>query len=134
MCRIFFMDRLSHICKNYRIAMTTKRLKTLEENMMYRIKHRKSDIFMREDFGDLAGYDQVGRGLQRLVAKGLLAKIGYGLYARATTSPLSGKTIPKKSIHTLAKEALDRLNVEVLPTSYEVPITMKIQHMFLLVV
>lgn len=114
--------------------MTTKRLKTLEENMMYRIKHRKSDIFMREDFGDLAGYDQVGRGLQRLVAKGLLAKIGYGLYARATTSPLSGKTIPKKSIHTLAKEALDRLNVEVLPTSYEVPITMKIQHMFLLVV
>ena len=43
-------------------------------------------------------------------------KIGYGLYARATRSPLSGNTVPEKNLPSLAVEALKRLKVEVGPS------------------
>ena len=50
------------------------------------------------------------------MARGTLVKIGYGLYARATRSPLSGNTVPEKSLPSLAAEALRRLKVEVRPS------------------
>lgn len=93
--------------------MKRNRLKSLEDRMAYRVERKRGSVFLREDFGDLADYDQVGRSLRRLVAKGKLVKIGYGLYARATRSPLSGNTVPEKSLPSLAAEALRRLKVEV---------------------
>ena len=96
--------------------MKRNRLKSLEDRIAYRVERKRGSVFLREDFGDLADYDQVGRGLRRLVAKGKLVKIGYGLYARATRSPLSGNTVPEKSLPSLAAEALKRLKVEVRPS------------------
>jgi hypothetical protein len=96
--------------------MRQSRLKSLEDRMAYRVERKRGSVYLREDFGDLADYDQVGRGLRRLVAKGKLVKIGYGLYARATRSPLSGNLIPEKSLPSLAAEALTRLKVEVRPS------------------
>ncbi len=97
--------------------MKVKRNNTLEKRIAERIARKKADVLLRADFKDLGGYDQVGRGLRRLVAKGKLVKIGYGLYARAAVSPLSGKTIPTKNLPALASEALERLNVEMAPSS-----------------
>ena len=37
-------------------------------------------MFLRADFDDLGGYDQVGRALRGLVQKGQLLKLGYGIY------------------------------------------------------
>ena len=96
--------------------MRQGRLKSLEDRMAYRVERKRGSVYLREDFGDLADYDQVGRSLRRLVAKGKLVKIGYGLYARATRSPLSGNTVPEKSLPSLAAEALRRLKVEVRPS------------------
>lgn len=96
--------------------MKQGRLKSLEDRIAYRVERKRGSVFLREDFGDLADYDQVGRGLRRLVAKGKLVKIGYGLYARATRSPLSGNLIPEKSLPSLAAEALTRLKVEMRPS------------------
>lgn len=96
--------------------MRQGRLKSLEDRMAYRVERKRGSVYLREDFGDLADYDQVGRGLRRLVAKGKLVKIGYGLYARATRSPLSGNLVPEKSLPSLAAEALTRLKVEVRPS------------------
>ena len=96
--------------------MKQGRLKSLEDRMAYRVERKRGSVYLREDFQDLADYDQVGRGLRRLVAKGKLVKIGYGLYARATRSPLSGNLIPEKSLPSLAAEALTRLKVEVQPS------------------
>lgn len=73
---------------------------------------------MRDDFADLGGYDQVGRSLRRLAAKGRLVKIGYGLYARAQVSPISGKTMPLKPLPALAVEALERLAIATGPSRY----------------
>jgi hypothetical protein len=66
----------------------------------------------------LGNYGQVGRALRRLVGKGLLIKIGQGLYARARRSSLDGKLRPERGLAT-RKEALQRLGVETVPTRAE---------------
>ncbi len=99
--------------------MSKKRLKTLDKRILYRINRGKNDIFIRKDFEDLSDYVQVGRILRKFVDTGKLARIGYGLYAKTTISPLSGKIVPRKSLNALAKEALTRLNIDVRPSSYD---------------
>jgi Transcriptional regulator, AbiEi antitoxin len=56
---------------------------TLETRLLNRIDRKRGDVFLRADFGDLGGYDQVGRVLRELVRKGRLVRVGQGLYARA---------------------------------------------------
>ena len=98
--------------------MKYRKNKSLEERIAVRIARKRVNVFLRSDFRDLGSYDQVGRALRYLVAKGQLVNIGYGLYARAASSPLSGKTIPAKPLPMLAAEALRRLNVETAPASF----------------
>lgn len=91
---------------------------TLEIRIQRRIVRKKSDVFLRSDFSDLGGYDQVGRVLRRLVNNGQLVRLGYGVYARSTISPISGTPMPSKGLTTLL-EAVQRLGVEVVPTRME---------------
>ena len=99
--------------------MKPKKRKTLEKRIAERIARSRADVFLRRDFEDLGAYDQVGRGLRRLAAKGQLVRIGYGLYARAAVSPLSGRIVPARPLPALAREALARLNVETAPSNFE---------------
>ncbi|MCB1838843.1 MAG: hypothetical protein KDI61_01090 [Alphaproteobacteria bacterium] len=89
---------------------------TLESKITYRVKRSAVSVFVRQDFEDIGGYDQVGRILRQLVQKGLLINIGYGVYARAKQSALSGKVIPEKPLPELAQEALNKLGVKIIPT------------------
>lgn len=91
---------------------------TLETRLVKRIARKQGDVFLRADFDDLGGYDQVGRGLRKLIAKGQLIKIGYGVYARAVKSPISGKPVPPKGLATLT-EAVARLGYKTVPTRLE---------------
>ena len=91
----------------------------LEERVFKRMKRMKRTVFMRADFYDLGGYDQVGRVLRNLTEKGEVIKIGYGLYAKAERSPLTGAVIPARSLPALAKEALSRLHVQPVPSQLE---------------
>lgn len=81
-----------------------------------RIARKRGDVFLRSDFDDLGGYDQVGRALRQLVEKGRLMKVGYGMYARTRPSILDGTPVPTKGIRELAAEALGRLGIETAPT------------------
>lgn len=93
---------------------------TMTYKVSARIARKKSVIvFVREDFADIGGYDQIGRVLRGLARAGKLIKIGYGLYARAKKSIITGETIPVASLPTLAKAALNRLGVEVAPSNLE---------------
>ena len=84
-----------------------------------RIARKKNAVFLREDFEDLGGYDQIGRILRDLTRAGKLIKIGYGLYAKAKISLLTGAVVPVVPLPSLAKEALDRLGFETFPSLYE---------------
>ena len=93
--------------------------RALERKISNRISRMKWTVVLREDFDDLGGYDQVGRALRKLAAKGTLMKIGYGLYAKAEKSPFTGNLLPQLSLPELAKQALARLKVETTPSKLE---------------
>lgn len=86
---------------------------TLETRLSKRIDRKRGDVFLRSDFADLGGYDQVGRALLQLVSRGRLLKIGYGLYSRAIKSPFDDSLIPPKGLSTL-REGLKRVGIETL--------------------
>ena len=92
---------------------------SLKERLERRITRKRGDVFLRADFGDMGGYDQVGRALRELVREGQLMKVGYGMYARTRRSLLDGKPTPTKSMRELAAEALGRLGIETVPTRME---------------
>ncbi|HEY4289031.1 MAG TPA: DUF6088 family protein [Puia sp.] len=83
--------------------------KILEGKILTRIARKQSPVLLRKDFEDLGGYDQVGRALLALTKKGKLIKIGYGLYAKAKMSSLTGNTVPIEPLPALAQTALARL-------------------------
>ena len=91
---------------------------TLETRLLKRIARKNGDVFLRADFTDLGGYDQVGRALCNLVRKRQLLKVGQGIYTRAATSPFSGDAVPPKGLRTL-REALVRLGIKTAPTRLE---------------
>jgi len=92
---------------------------TIESRLIRRINRKRGNVFLRSDFADLGGYDQVGRALRLLVRKGRLLKIGQGIYTRAEASPFDGTPSPVKGIRVLVAEALYRLGVETTPTRFE---------------
>jgi hypothetical protein len=92
---------------------------TLESKILFRIIRKKESIFLRNDFLDLGGYDQVGRALKYLVDNDKLIRIGYGLFAKVKISTLTGETIPVSPLPSLAKEALVRLGITIIPTKAE---------------
>jgi len=95
------------------------RTNAVKDTIANLIANSPRDVFIRKDFQDIGSYVQVGRGLNQLVKKGMLVKIGYGLYAKAIIAPLSKGIIPRKPLRDLATEALARFNIEVFPSSYD---------------
>lgn len=115
---------LSYFCKlNCRIFVKHKRdmkyTNTLEGKVMTRVNRKRTAVLLREDFLDLSDYDQVGRALRKLTVDGKLIKIGYGLYAKARISSLTGKPILTEPLTVLAKVALKRIGVSISITQAE---------------
>ncbi len=92
---------------------------SLQQRLDRIIARKPGDVFLRADFSDLGGYDQVGRALRQLVRKGRLLKVGYGIYTRARASILDGTPVPTQGIRELAAEALGRLGIETAPTRWD---------------
>lgn len=82
---------------------------TMVDAIERRLARSNRNVFLRADFAKLGSYDAVGRALRKLVERGRLVQIGYGLYAKAKRSPFSGKPAPVIGIKRLASEALTRL-------------------------
>ncbi len=91
---------------------------TLEFKLLSRIERQRRDVFLRADFEDLGGYDQVGRALRNLVRQGRLLRLGYGLYSRAAKSRFDDRLLPPKGLATLT-EGLKRLGIETTPSRLE---------------
>ncbi|MDN5214693.1 DUF6088 family protein [Fulvivirgaceae bacterium BMA12] len=92
---------------------------TLEGKMRYRIKRGRDSVYIPSDFFDLSDRDQVGRVLRQFIKKGMLIKLGQGIYARAKLSSLTGKPVPEKDLRSLALEALKKLGIKTAPSSQE---------------
>ncbi len=92
----------------------------LEEKIQNFIDRKRRLVFLRVDFEEICpDYDQVGRALKKLVKKGKLLKVGYGLYTKAKISSVSGRVIPRATLPTIGKECLKRLKVQTAPSRSE---------------
>lgn len=83
----------------------------LEERLLRSIKQRHSDVILRTELSAMGSPAQLSEALKRLQAKGVLMRIGTGIYARTRRSSITGVTIPAGSLETLASEALRKMGV-----------------------
>jgi hypothetical protein len=88
----------------------------LEERMKRAIARRQDDVFVRAEFAAMGSEAQVSRALRGLLARGLIVKLGVGIYAKAKKSVLSGNAIPVKPVDVLAPVALRKLGIDVYPS------------------
>jgi len=87
---------------------------TIASKVTTRINRSKRYVFDRADFADIAGYDQVGRVLKKLVDNGQLLRIGYGLYTKARENRITGKLMPASPAGAdgVILEAIEKLGVD----------------------
>ena len=69
-----------------------KKPKTLKARVSTRIQRSRADVFVPRDFDDLGDYDQVKRVLRKLVDEKAVTRLGYGVYAKLRTNPLTGQS------------------------------------------
>jgi hypothetical protein len=96
--------------------------KTLRDRIEERIARKAGeDVFLPREFYKLGGQDQVLRALRGLVRDGRLVRLGYGVYARAIVSRLSGEPLlyAANGLSGAARQALDKLGVPWEPTESE---------------
>jgi hypothetical protein len=77
------------------------------------IGRSKRDVFLRADFSHLGSPSRVTRAISELINKGKLVRLGYGVYAKAVPSAVTGKPIPRKVLESLVIEALESLGIPV---------------------
>ena len=104
------MYRVWLIIIGYKIQM--KKL-CIKDRMIRSIALRKGEVLLRADFDRMGSASQVSRALKMVVSDGKLVRLGYGTYAKAQPSPLSGKPIPRQPLEALAWEAMERLGVKI---------------------
>lgn len=87
---------------------------SLKSSIGTKVRRSRRSVFLRADFKDLGGYDQVGRALRELIADGKLIKVGYGLYAKARLNRFTGEPMlaAEGGFEEVAREALNRLKVD----------------------
>lgn len=87
---------------------------TLKSRVERRVQKKQVDVFTPKDFAKLGGEDQVLRALRTLTREQKLVRLGYGIYARARKSELSGRVVlaNPQGLLGVARQALDCLNVK----------------------
>jgi len=97
-----------------------KRLTTLKDKILYRIRKSKENTFLVKDFLDLSDRDQILRVLRTLMNNKELIRVGKGVYTKARQSALTGDYIPKDNLRNIALTALNKLGVKILSTPEEI--------------
>lgn len=80
-------------------------------------KSKNKTVFLRKDFEALGTPSRVTRALTELIAEGKLIRLGYGVYAKARPSVITGNTVPVLSLEELAYEALKSLGANPRPSA-----------------
>lgn len=94
-----------------------------QNSIRYKVERRISNmsekIVLRSDLDDLAPYRQISRALNILVKEQFLAKIGKGVYAKMRQSVIANGKVLDGAFTTIAREALDKLQVKWQPEAAE---------------
>lgn len=85
---------------------------TINYKAYERIGRLDSKVILRKDLEDLGSSRQVSRALDALVKQGMIAKIGYGIYAKAKKSAITGDLYLPGGFLAIGREALSRLGIK----------------------
>ncbi|WP_395322280.1 DUF6088 family protein [Variovorax sp. UC74_104] len=85
----------------------------LQERMLRSVKQRAGNVIIRAELAGMGSASQVTEALKALQEKGVLVRIGTGVYAKTRKSSVTGATIPAGSLESLATETLRKLGVQV---------------------
>jgi len=99
--------------------MKTSGSNNLFDTIEQYIKQSSASVFLMKDFADLGSSRQISNVLKKLIRQCQLAKIGYGLYAKAYLSPYLSTPLLVDGFCYVTREALDRLQVRWEPGSAE---------------
>lgn len=94
------------------LYMKVKYQNSLEYKLLQRIQSIPGNIILRQDIKDLADRRQLSRALDRLITKGKLAKISFGIFAKTKKSEYTGKILLAAPFSSIVKEALNRLEIK----------------------
>jgi len=83
----------------------------IDARIVVSINRSKSQVFLRREFNSLGSYKTVGEALRSIVKRGLLVRVGHGIYAKAKPSVLSGNPIPQASLIEIGLEVMSKLGV-----------------------
>lgn len=92
--------------------MALMRRYTIKQRMIRSITLSKGEVFMRADFKSMGSESRISRALRELTEEGRLVRLGYGVYAKAQPSVISGRPVPRVSVPELVQEALIKMGVE----------------------
>lgn len=101
---------MSNVCITSEVIMARLGVK---EKMVRSIALRKGEVLLRADFESMGSPSQISRALRELINEGKIIRLGYGVYAKARPSLLSGKPVARVTLEELAQEALQKLGVPV---------------------
>jgi len=87
----------------------------LQERMLRSIRQRTGNVVIRAELARMGSASQVTEALKALQEKGVLVRIGTGVYAKTRKSSVTGAIIPAGSLETLAIETLNKLGVQTMP-------------------
>lgn len=87
----------------------------IEERMLCAIRQRVGSVILRRELRNLGGASQITKALMALQERGVIVRIGTGVYAKTRRSSVTGAIVPAGSLETLGTEALRKLGVFVTP-------------------
>lgn len=85
---------------------------TVKDKVIAKIKKSPSSVFLRKEFDQLGDYRQVSRAINEAAASGMLVKVGFGLYAKARPSTISGKPVPTAPLLNIGLEVMQKIGVK----------------------
>ena len=96
---------------------------TYENSIEYQakliIKKSLNRALLRKDFSHLGSYRQVSRTLKKLIEQKQLAKLGFGIYAKAYVSEYIEEPLIEDGFDVVAREVLNRIGAQWEPGSAE---------------
>ena len=85
---------------------------TTQTRMAMSIASSQSDVFLRDYFDRFGSPSRVTRAIQELIKEGRIVRLGYGVYAKARPSSITGNPVPRQALESLAEQALLALGVQ----------------------
>jgi len=83
----------------------------LADRVQHFIKRLPGNVIIRSEITMLGSATQLTDALNTLIKKGIIVRIGLGIYAKTRKSSVTGAQVPAGSLETLATEALGKMGI-----------------------